>query len=124
VEGRLAYARQQGWPLRPDQLSRDDGCSGARLDRPALDRLRDAVASGGEVETVLVTSPDRLVAEGSRACRVTVLSKQHVDDLDALVAQLAERVRLRTATPTATNSGSAAPHCDLPARRTPVCGRS
>jgi Resolvase, N terminal domain len=59
VEQLLAYAGQQGWPLRPEQIYRDDGYSGARLDRPALDRLRDAV-SGGAVDTVLVVSPDRL----------------------------------------------------------------
>ncbi len=59
VEQLLAYARRQGWPLRPEQIYRDDGYSGARLDRPALDRLRDAVGSG-EVDAVLVTSPDRL----------------------------------------------------------------
>ena len=37
----------------------DDGFSGAALDRPALEALRDAVASGW-VETVLVWSVDRL----------------------------------------------------------------
>jgi site-specific DNA recombinase len=59
VEQLLAYAGRQGWPLRPEQIYRDDGDSGARLARPALDRLRDAV-SGGAVDPVLVTSPDRL----------------------------------------------------------------
>jgi hypothetical protein len=33
-----------------------DGRSGARLDRPALDRRRDAMASGG-VDVLLVTGP-------------------------------------------------------------------
>ncbi len=37
----------------------DDGYSGATLDRPALEALRDAVASG-RVETVLVWAVDRL----------------------------------------------------------------
>jgi len=45
--------------LADRQIDRADGCSGARLDRPALDRLRDAVASGA-VDSVLITSPDRL----------------------------------------------------------------
>jgi site-specific DNA recombinase len=40
-------------------LYRDEGYSGARIDRPALDRLRDA-AERGEFQTVLVTAPDRL----------------------------------------------------------------
>src|SRR5215211_464380 len=54
-----AYAAQQAWPIGPEQTYRDDGVSGARLDRPALDRLRDAVARG-DVDRVLITSPDRL----------------------------------------------------------------
>lgn len=39
-----AYAARQGWELRPEHLYRDEGVSGVRLDRPALDRLRDAAA--------------------------------------------------------------------------------
>ena len=99
VEQLLAYARQQGWPLRPEQIYRDDGYSGARLDRPALDRLRDAVA-GGEVDTVLVTSPDRLarryayqvwlLEEFERAgCPVVFLERPPTGDpQDALVLQI------------------------------------
>ena len=37
----------------------DDGCSGARLDRPGLDALRDA-AEAGSIETIWCLSPDRL----------------------------------------------------------------
>ena len=37
----------------------DDGCSGARLDRPGLDGLRDA-AEAGQLEAVWCLSPDRL----------------------------------------------------------------
>src|SRR5712671_3729373 len=37
----------------------DDGCSGARLDRPGLDRLRDA-AEAGQLDAVWCLSPDRL----------------------------------------------------------------
>ena len=37
----------------------DDGCSGARLDRPGLDALRDA-AEAGLFEVVWCLSPDRL----------------------------------------------------------------
>ena len=54
-----AYAAGCGWPLADEQVYRDDGWSGARLDRPALDRLRDAVGRA-LVDTVLVASPDRL----------------------------------------------------------------
>ena len=38
---------------------RDDGCSGARLDRPGLDALRDA-AEAGLLDAVWCLSPDRL----------------------------------------------------------------
>jgi site-specific DNA recombinase len=37
----------------------DDGCSGARLDRPGLDALRDA-AERGSLDAVWCLSPDRL----------------------------------------------------------------
>ncbi len=37
-----AYAAAQGWALADEHIYRDNGWSGARLDRPALDRLRDA----------------------------------------------------------------------------------
>ena len=37
----------------------DDGCSGARLDRPGLDALRDA-AEAGQLDAVWCLSPDRL----------------------------------------------------------------
>ena len=50
---------QQGWSLLPEHDDRDEGISGARLDRPALDRLRDA-AQRGEFDAVMLLSPDRL----------------------------------------------------------------
>jgi hypothetical protein len=40
----VAYAPERDWDLPPEQIYQDDGCSGARLDGPALDRLRDAAA--------------------------------------------------------------------------------
>jgi site-specific DNA recombinase len=53
------YIHQQGWSLLPEHDYRDEGISGARLDRPALDRLRDA-AQRGEFDAVVLLSPDRL----------------------------------------------------------------
>jgi site-specific DNA recombinase len=50
---------QQGWSLLPDHEYLDEGMSGARLDRPARDRLRDC-AQRGEGDAVVVLSPDRL----------------------------------------------------------------
>jgi site-specific DNA recombinase len=50
-----AWAEEAGHELEAEHVSRDESCSGARLDRPGLDALRDA-----EVDIVAVLSPDRL----------------------------------------------------------------
>ena len=42
-----------------DWIFEDDGYSGATLERPGLERVRD-LAAGGDIEVVLVHSPDRL----------------------------------------------------------------
>jgi site-specific DNA recombinase len=54
-----AWVEQRAHDLRPEHVFTDPGYSGGRLDRPGLDRLRDA-AAGGEFDTVAVCSPDRL----------------------------------------------------------------
>jgi site-specific DNA recombinase len=59
IERLQAYAEQHQWQLATEQIYKDDGYSGARLDRPALDRLRDAAANGA-IDVMLITSPDRL----------------------------------------------------------------
>src|SRR4051812_33575794 len=48
-----------GYDIAPTSVFIDEGVSGARLDRPALDRLRDLAAEGA-FEVLLVTVPDRL----------------------------------------------------------------
>ena len=48
-----------GFMLEPDHSYMDDGYSGSILLRPALERLRDAVA-GGQVDRLYVHAPDRL----------------------------------------------------------------
>ena len=48
-----------GEQLEPDHVYVDEGYSGAGLVRPALERLRDAVAAG-EVARLYVHAPDRL----------------------------------------------------------------
>ena len=48
----------QGESLPAENIFRDDGHSGANLNRPGLDRLRDRV-KGGVLDRVLLTSPDR-----------------------------------------------------------------
>src|SRR5918995_881924 len=54
-----ACFRSRGLELASEDIFRDDGYSGATLNRPGLDRLRDA-ARAREIERVLVTDPDRL----------------------------------------------------------------
>ena len=54
-----AWAEEAGHELRAEHAFRDEGYSGARLDRPGLDALRDAVRDA-EVDIVAVLSPDRL----------------------------------------------------------------
>ena len=53
------HVREQGWQLQEEHIFRDDGRSGATLNRPGLDRLRDAVRTRA-IEVVLITAPDRL----------------------------------------------------------------
>jgi site-specific DNA recombinase len=53
------WVAEHGHEVHPDHIYCDEGWSGARLDRPALDRLRDA-AHDGAFAMVAVWSPDRL----------------------------------------------------------------
>ena len=59
ARGPPAWAGRQAHDLRPEHIFTDQGHSGARLDRPGLDRLRDAAAAG-EFDVIAVYSPDRL----------------------------------------------------------------
>src|ERR687887_1191330 len=52
-------AAHEGWTVAAEHVFRDDGHSGARLDRPGLDALRDHAARAA-FDVVLVTAPDRL----------------------------------------------------------------
>ena len=51
------YAQDKGYGVVGEYL--DDGFSGATLERPGLDRLRDAISSG-ELDLAVFHSPDRL----------------------------------------------------------------
>ena len=53
------WATDQGHELRSEHVFTDEGYSGSRLDRPGLDRLRDA-AREGAFDLIAVFSPDRL----------------------------------------------------------------
>src|SRR5262245_51037041 len=59
LRAHVAAHVEEGWDLREEHVFRDDGYSGARLQRPGLDRLRDTVAAAA-LDRVLVTAPDRL----------------------------------------------------------------
>jgi site-specific DNA recombinase len=59
IERLQARVQSEGWTLETCHVDRDEGYSGARIDRPALDRLRDA-AERGEFQAVLITASDRL----------------------------------------------------------------
>ena len=54
-----AFISAHGHTLVPNGTFCDDGISGARLDRPALDALRDGVQAHA-FDAVVVLSPDRL----------------------------------------------------------------
>jgi site-specific DNA recombinase len=55
----IEYANILGERIEPELYFLDDGVSGASLERPGLDRLRDKALTG-EVAKVYVLSPDRL----------------------------------------------------------------
>ena len=63
IASQLAALREHiaadGRQFEPDHAYLDEGYSGASLLRPALERLRDAVAAGG-IERLYVHAPDRL----------------------------------------------------------------
>src|SRR6201998_1625950 len=53
------FAQERGFSVPDEWVIEDEGCSGATLVRPGLERVRDLVAEG-QVDAVLVHSPDRL----------------------------------------------------------------
>jgi DNA invertase Pin-like site-specific DNA recombinase len=54
----LESQRELGWVLLPDRFD-DDGCPGASVSRPALNRLLDLIRRGA-VDQILVHRLDRL----------------------------------------------------------------
>ena len=93
------WVRAEGHQLAEEHVFRDEGYSGARLDRPGLDALRDVIRDGA-VELVVVLSPDRvarryayqvlLLEEFRRAgCQVAFLQHPISDDPnDQLLLQI------------------------------------
>src|SRR5688572_31109560 len=60
LEALRAYAAQEGYEVLEEVI--DPGQSGASLERPGMDRVRDLVASGG-VYVVLAQDRDRFARE-------------------------------------------------------------
>ena len=50
-----AYVEEKGWSLDDTHIFRDDGFSGASLNRPGLDDLRDR-ASMADFDVVIITA--------------------------------------------------------------------
>jgi site-specific DNA recombinase len=95
-----AVAAQPDWHVTEEHLYRDDGYSGAKLNRPGLDRLRDQAALAA-FELVLITAPDRLARQyvhqvllieelNRRGCRVEFLERpmNSADPHDQLLLQI------------------------------------
>src|ERR671922_821610 len=96
---RAHVAQQPEWHLADEHIYRDDGYSGAKLNRPGLDRLRDRAAFAA-FERVLITAPDRLARNyvhqmllidelAQRGCQVEFLDRPMSDDPhDQLLLQI------------------------------------
>lgn len=55
----IGFAEQEGYHVPREWIFEDEGFSGAHLQRPGLERVRD-LAVEGQLQAVLVYSPDRL----------------------------------------------------------------
>ena len=100
LERLLAEVQQHPeWQLSQEHIYRDDGYSGAQLNRPGLDRLRDQAALC-LFERVLITAPDRLARKyvhqvllidelEKRGCAVQFLERPMSEDPhDQLLLQI------------------------------------
>ena len=59
IERLQAHIRDKGWVLEAEHIYQDNGYSGAKLNRPGLDALRDHAVLA-DFDLVLITAPDRL----------------------------------------------------------------
>ena len=92
-------ATHPDWYVADEHIYRDDGYSGATLNRPGLDRLRDRAAMAA-FACVLITAPDRLARNyvhqmllvdelTQRGCRVEFVERPMSDDPhDQLLLQI------------------------------------
>jgi site-specific DNA recombinase len=99
LERLRTHIQAQGWELPAEYIFRDDGYSGASLNRPGLDRLRDAAATAA-FSRVLLTAPDRLARKyvhqvllieelAHKGCQVDFLDRPMTQDPhDQLLLQI------------------------------------
>ena len=59
TEALIAFAQSHDYDVTQDLIFEDEGYTGASLERPGLERVRD-LAAEGRIEAVLVYEPDRL----------------------------------------------------------------
>src|SRR5579864_3866641 len=71
----IASQRDEGWRCLPERYD-DGGFTGGNLDRPALQRLLEAIAAG-QVDCVLVQKVDRLSRSLLDFARIMELFEQH-----------------------------------------------
>lgn len=62
LERLVSGAKEQAWTISPEHIFRDDGCSGATLNRPGLAALRASI-SADSLDRILITAPDRLARQ-------------------------------------------------------------
>src|ERR671938_565712 len=110
IEALRAYATREGYEIREEV--QDAGQSGASLERPGMDRLRDLVANGG-VSVVLAQDRDRFAREPAytyllrrefeeHGCKMRALNDRGDDSpegelMDGVFDQLAKFERSKTA---------------------------
>jgi len=94
-----AAVQQRGWTVEEEHMYRDEGYSGASLNRPGLDALRDQAALAA-YDVVLLTAPDRLARKyvhqmlvieelQQHGCRVEFLDRPMSEDPhDQLLLQI------------------------------------
>ena len=99
VERLKAHTERKGWTLEEERAYVDEGYSGASLNRPGLDALRDAAAMA-EFDVLLVAAPDRLARKyvhqvllieelQGRGCRVEFVERpMSQDPNDQLLLQI------------------------------------
>ena len=99
IERLQAHIRDKGWVLDAEHVYQDNGYSGAKLNRPGLDALRDHAALA-DFDRVLITTPDRLARNyvhqvliieelGKRGISIEFLDRPMSDDPhDQLLLQI------------------------------------